>query len=172
RTSRSSSSAIEARVISASGLPPEDQRGRPHCDRVTWAQFGALQPPAVDLGAVRRIEVYDPMSGALLPNFCVTARHVRVLDLDVGVFRAADHDAPLPDLVLLAVPRKRCNLLLESELLRGHGLRVGLLPPLHYRRARCDIGRHRFVRYRTPSALGHPSRASGLAHLERLVVLY
>src|SRR2546423_1757318 len=68
--SRSSSTAIEASATSASGLPPEDELGRPDGDRVTRAELGAFQPPAVDLGAVGRVEVDHPVGGALLPNLC------------------------------------------------------------------------------------------------------
>src|SRR2546430_12157706 len=101
--SRSSPTAIEASVTSASGLPPENELGRSHGDRVAGAQLGALEPPAVDLGAVRRIEVDHPVRGALLSNLCVTACHVAVLDLDIDVLRTADHHSPLPTFQLLTV---------------------------------------------------------------------
>src|SRR5437879_1827155 len=135
RMSRSSSTAIEARATSASGLPPEDELGRPHGDRVPGTQLGALQGPAVDLGAVRRIEIDDPVRGALLPNLGVPARHVRVLDLDVSVLRAANDDAPLLDFMLFAVPGERRDLPLEPELLRRDRLRDGLLGLVDHCRA-------------------------------------
>src|ERR1700741_1406825 len=104
--SRSSSTAIEARATSASGLPPEDDLGRTDRDRVAGPQLGALQAPAVYLGAVGGIEVDDPIRRALLPNLGMPARHIWILDLDVGVLRAADHDFALCDLMLVAVPGK------------------------------------------------------------------
>src|SRR5207237_589734 len=63
RMSRSSSTAIEATSMSASGLALEDELGRPDGDRVTGAQLRALQPSAVDLGSVRRVQVDHPVCG-------------------------------------------------------------------------------------------------------------
>ena len=54
--------------------------------------------------------------GAFLAQLRVAPRDVRVGDLDVGVLRAADHDAPLRDLVPLPVPGEDCDLALDAEL--------------------------------------------------------
>src|SRR5690242_1136376 len=125
--SSSSSTAIEASATSASGLPPEDELGRADRDRVAGAQLGPLELAAVDLGAVGRIQVDDPVGGAFLADFRVAARDVRVFDLNVGVLRAAYHDPPFLDFMSFAVPRERRDLPLETEFLRRHRLGVRLL---------------------------------------------
>src|SRR6059058_314054 len=138
--SSSSSTAIEARVMSVPGLPLEDELRRPDGDCVPGAQLGALEAAAVYLGAVGGVEVDHPVRGAFLPDLRVAARHVRVGDLDVAVLRAPDHDAALLDLVLLAVPRECHDLALETQLLRRDRLRDGLLRLVDHRRARRDRG--------------------------------
>src|SRR5262249_50724317 len=105
--SRSSSTAIEAMVMSVPGLPLEDELRRTDGDRIAGAQLRALEAAAVDLRAVRRVEVDDPVRRAFLADLGVAPRDVRVRDLDVAVLRAPDHDATLLDLVLLAVPGER-----------------------------------------------------------------
>src|SRR2546430_1138620 len=93
----------------------EGDLGRPQRDRVAGAELCALHALAVDLHAVRRAEIDDPVRRALLSHLRVTARHVRVRQLDVAIARATDHDAPLVHLVPRPVEGKRDELLLHAE---------------------------------------------------------
>src|SRR5262249_28063832 len=100
----SSSTAIEAMVISIPGLPLEDDLRRADRDRVPRAQLGALEAAAVGLGAVGGGGGGCPGRRAPLPDLGMATGDVRVGDLDVAVLRASDHDSSLVDLLLLAVP--------------------------------------------------------------------
>src|SRR5437764_1845627 len=172
RTSRSSSTAIEAKGMSASGLALEDELGRPDGDRVTGAQLRALQPSAVDLGSLRRAQVDHPVCGSLLSHLRMAARDIRVGDLDVAVLRAADDDAPLLDLMPPAIPGERRDLPLQSKLLRRDRLSVRLLRLVDHGRAGSDLGSRRFVRRGLRPTLRHPGRDSEFAHLQVLVGLH
>src|SRR5712691_1304749 len=95
-----STGPLRGRALRASrALAVERDLGRPHRDRVAGAELCALHALAVHLHAVRRAEVDDPVRRALLSHLRVTARHVRVRQLDVAVARATEHDAPLLHLV-------------------------------------------------------------------------
>ena len=67
-------------------------------------------------------------AGALLPDLRMAARDVRVLDLDVALARAAEHDAVLVDALRLPVPREDGDLAVDAELL-GDTASVGCGPP-------------------------------------------
>src|SRR5215208_2725 len=146
RTSRTSSTATEPEITIPHGASPfggtsrfprtpstgplrgrtlrvsfrvtaEGQLRRPDRDRVAVAELRPLDPLAVDLHAVRRPEVDDPIGGALLSELRVAAGGVRVVELDVAVTRAADDDSALSHLVLRTVEGQRHQLLLDAELL-------------------------------------------------------
>src|SRR5207249_11606781 len=86
-------------------------------------ELQSFHPLALDLDAVRRVEVNDPVGGALLPQFGMSAGDIGIGDLDVGVLRAPDHLAALRDLVPLSVPGEDGELALDAELDRRGGLR-------------------------------------------------
>ncbi len=94
-----------ARRRRSCGLPRERDLRRADREARPVLELQALHPLAAHLDAVRRVEVDEPVRLALLPQLGVTARDVRVDDLDVGVLRAAEDDAGAIDLVALAVPR-------------------------------------------------------------------
>src|SRR6266511_273144 len=68
----------------------------------------------------------------------MTPGGIRVVELDVALTRAADHDAALPHLVTAAVEGQRHELLLHTELLRRDSLR---------RRRRLRLVDHRGARF-------------------------
>src|ERR687897_1204456 len=115
RTSSASSTLTFTRV---STLDPsvEHELGGAEGDRVAVLQLRALDPLAVQLRAVRRAEIDEPPARALPPELGVPARDVRVLDLDVAVLGAAEHDLASLQRVRAPVHREREALLLEPEL--------------------------------------------------------
>ena len=65
--------------------PRETDVRRADGERVAGLELRPLDAPAVHLDPVRRVEVDDPVRGPFLAELGVTARDVRVLDLDVAV---------------------------------------------------------------------------------------
>src|SRR3954468_16402525 len=130
----------------------------------------ALDAPPVHLRAVRRAEIDEPVRRALLHDLCVAARHVRILDLDVGVARAAEHRALLVEDAPLAAPAQRCDLALHAEI-DGRGGLGRLRPWLvdHRRAGRRDLGRCLLVA--APSVLRHAGGDAELADAEVVVGL-
>src|SRR5260221_4482 len=111
RAERSGTSSRRGSLV----LRGEGHLGRTDGERVTGLELGALHPLAVHLDSVRRFEVDDPVRRAFLAQLRVPARDVRVLDLDVALARAAEHDAPLVDPAGLAVPREDGDLALDPD---------------------------------------------------------
>ncbi len=117
---------------------------------------------AVDLDAVRRAEVDDPVRRPVLAQLRVLARRVRVGEPDVALAGAADRDAPLDHLVRLAVDDEGDDLPLRRGSRLRRGLRLGHSRLVDHRRAGLDLGRvgdqGRALRLR------HPRRDPELAH--------
>src|SRR6185437_5331291 len=86
---------------------------------------------------VRRAEVDEPIGRAFLHDLRVAARHVRILDLDVDVARAAEDGALVLEDPALAVPAEHGDLALYAELLDRRGLGRLRLRLVDQRRARC-----------------------------------
>src|SRR5205814_9502204 len=109
RGTRSSGRAGRSRTSSplrprSFALRGERDLGRADREGVARRELRALHALPVDLDAVRRVEVDDPVARALLPQLGVTPRDVRVLDLDVALAGAAEEHAALLDPHRLPVP--------------------------------------------------------------------
>src|SRR6476660_1847544 len=107
-----SATPVEASMVTVLLFPLGRERDRRLAEREAGAvgEPHALDASPVDLGPVRGAEVDEPVGGAFLNDLRVTPRHVRVLDLDVGVARAAEHRALLFEDAPLAVPVQHCDL--------------------------------------------------------------
>src|SRR5206468_11560951 len=86
---------LSGRIVLAGETPLEDELRRSERDPVAVLEPGPLGRLAVQLGAVGRVEVDDPEGRALLAELGVTARDVRVLELEVALARAAEDDAEI-----------------------------------------------------------------------------
>src|SRR4051794_26353196 len=108
----------DARSIAGSLFPLGREGDRRLADDEARAvvELRPLHAVAVHLDAVRRADVDDPPRRALLHDLRVAARHVRILDLDVGIARAAEHGAALVEDAALAGPRQDADLPLDAEL--------------------------------------------------------
>jgi hypothetical protein len=146
----------------------EDELGRAEGDRVAVAELRALHPLSVQLGAVGRAEIDEPPAAAFAAQLGVAARDVRVLDLDIAVLRAAEHDLGALERVRAPVHRQREGLVLEPELGRRDRLgRLRRLRLVDHRRARLDLGVGLVQLWPPPALrLHHPRRDPELADRE------
>src|SRR5690349_6140755 len=85
----------------------EHELRRAERDAVAARELRPPRPAAVDLAPVRRPEVDQPVRRALLPDLGVTARDVRIGDLDVALLAAAEDGDALRHVVRRAVERQR-----------------------------------------------------------------
>ena len=146
------------------GFPPEDELGRADRDRVAAARSFArcwrrpfTSMPFVESRSTIQYAAPSWRSSAW------RARDVRVGELDVAVLRAADHHAPLVDLVLLAVHVRRDDLLREAELLGVGGLRRRAGSGGRPSSRRAAAGRLRRAPAAGRAPLHHPRRDPELA---------
>src|SRR5215472_6407384 len=93
RTRSTSATPVEASKVMVLLFPlgREGDRRLAECEARAVGEAHALDAAAVHLRPVRRAEVDEPESRALLHDLRVAARHVRILDLHVGVTRAPEH---------------------------------------------------------------------------------
>src|SRR6476661_6448384 len=171
--SSSSATPVVARGCTGSLFPlgREGERRLADGEARAVAEARARDALAVHLRPVRRAEVDEPVDRALLHDLRVAAGDVRILDLDVGVARAAKDGALLVENAPLAVPAQDRDLSLNAEL-RKRGSLGRLRPRLvDHRRAGHGGLRCWSLLLGAATVLRHPRRDPELADAEILVGL-
>src|SRR5438552_442147 len=167
-----SATPVEATMVTALLFPLGREGDRRLAEREPRAvgEPHALDAPPVHLRPVRRAEVDEPVRRALLHDLSVAARHVRILDLDVDVARAAEDVALLLEDAPPAAPLQHGDLSLHAEVDERGGLGRLRARLVDHRRAGCGNLCRSFL-VTAPAVLRHAGRDAELADSEVLVGL-